>query len=93
MSKAQDKKLIRSLSALLIVASAFGFGCDVDQTEEGELPEVDVKEGNMPEYDVDGPEVEVKTEKKQVEVPDVDVDMEKKTVEVPDIDVNTPDDE
>lgn len=34
------------------LALALG-ACDVQQTEEGELPEVEVKGGNMPEYDVD----------------------------------------
>jgi hypothetical protein len=66
--------------------------CDVDQTEEGELPEVDIQTegGNLPEYDVEGPEVSVDTEKKQIEVPDVDIDTEEKTVEVPDVDVDLP---
>ena len=47
--------------------------CDVDQTKEAELPEVEVKGGQMPEYDVEPAEVEVGTEKKTIEVPTVDV--------------------
>lgn len=52
-------------------------GCSVEQTEEGELPEVemDAEGGNMPEYDVDTADVDVGTKEKTVTVPDVDVDM------------------
>lgn len=53
--------------------------CDVDQTQEGELPDVDVnvEGGEMPEYDVDGPEVEVGTQEDTVivETPTIDVDL------------------
>jgi hypothetical protein len=75
--------LLRSLLVLPLVT----VGCDVDQTEEGEMPEVEVRGGNLPEYDVDTPEVEVRTEQKEIEVPDVDVTTERKSVNVPDIDV------
>ena len=57
--------------------------CDVEQTEEGEMPEVDVEGGNMPEYDVDAPDVTVGTTEETVEVPDVDVTTEEKKVDVP----------
>ncbi|WP_017664446.1 hypothetical protein [Porphyrobacter sp. AAP82] len=58
----------------LIAPLAIGLvACDVDQTKEAELPEVEVKGGQMPEYDVEPAEVEVKTEKKTIEVPTVDV--------------------
>ncbi len=69
--------------------------CDVEKTQEGEMPEVDVdvKEGQAPEYDVDAPDVDVSTEEKEVEVPDVDIDMEKKKVTVPDVDIDMPEDE
>lgn len=52
-------------------------GCDVDQTQEGKMPDVDmdVTEGQLPEYDVDTPDVDVEMEKEVIEVPDVDVDM------------------
>lgn len=50
-------------------------GCDVDKTEEGSLPDVEVEGGNMPEYDVDAAEVDVGTKEKTVTVPDVDVTM------------------
>ena len=65
---------------LLIGASFFAFAaCDVDQTKEGELPDVDVNAtgGQLPEYNVEGPSVNVGTENKTVEVPTVDVDPPK----------------
>ncbi|GMM91899.1 hypothetical protein [Qipengyuania sp. MTN3-11] len=66
------KKLV---SIALVSAAALGLAaCDVDQTEEGEMPEVTVEEGNMPEYDVSAPEVEVGTEETTVEVPTVDIE-------------------
>jgi hypothetical protein len=48
-------------------------GCDVDVQDKGKLPEVEVKEGRMPDVDVRGPEVEVDREILEVPVPDVDV--------------------
>jgi hypothetical protein len=57
-------------SALALSLSA----CDVEQTEKTELPEVEVKGGNMPEFDVDAVDVDVKTEKRTIEVPVVDVE-------------------
>ena len=62
-------------------------GCDVDQTREAKLPDVDVEGGQAPAYDVDAPDVDVNTEEKTVTVPDVDVNKEERTVTVPDIDV------
>ena len=52
---------IFAVSSLALAATA----CDVNKTEDGE----------MPEYDVDTMDVDVKTETKEVEVPVVDVDM------------------
>jgi len=63
----------------LIVAPLFAFGlaaCDVDQTEEGELPDVDVEGGQVPEYDVDAADVDVGTDTQTVITPDVDVQNE-----------------
>ena len=50
--------------------------CDVDQTEEGSLPEVEVEGGNLPEYDVEPVDVDVDTGTTTVEVPTVDVDVD-----------------
>lgn len=62
--------------ALALAASITLAACDVEQTEEGEMPDVDVsvEEGNLPEYEVDGPDVEVGTKETTVEVPVVDVE-------------------
>lgn len=60
-----------TMAAVLLTALS---GCEVDQTQEGEMPEVDVKGGQAPRYDVEGPDVDVGTKKKEVTVPTVDVD-------------------
>lgn len=49
--------------------------CQVEQTEEGDMPNVTVEDGNLPEYEVETAEVDVGTEEVTVEVPDVDVTM------------------
>jgi hypothetical protein len=79
--------LIASLLVLPLTA------CQVRQTEEGEMPEVEVKGGNVPEYDVDTADVEVTGRETEVTVPDVDVDVkgEQRTITVPDVDVKSPD--
>ena len=62
---------------ILVPAIAFGVAaCDVQKTQEGKLPEVEVSGGQVPKYDV--------------EVGDVDVEMEKKEITVPTIDIQTP---
>jgi len=81
------------------------WGCDVDKTEEGSMPDVDVdaEAGNMPEYEVEQteegemPDIDVDAEAGEmpeydVEGPDVDVETVEKTVEVPVVDVEMPDD-
>lgn len=67
------------MKAHFTVLAAVGFtlslgACDVEQTEQGALPEVDVKGGNLPEYDVDTADIDVKTETRTVEVPVIDVE-------------------
>ncbi|WP_339681982.1 hypothetical protein [uncultured Hyphomonas sp.] len=68
---------------------------DVDQTEPGKLPDVDVaidaEAGKIPEYDVDTGEVEVGTETETVLVPEVV--MVEEEVEVPTVDVEEPEDD
>lgn len=62
---------------MLLAAAGLSLGlaaCDVEQTENAELPEVDVKGGNMPEFNVDAADVDVTTEKKTIEVPVVNVE-------------------
>ncbi|UII25649.1 hypothetical protein LVD15_20425 [Fulvivirga maritima] len=76
---------------LLFIFSA----CDVEKTEEGEAPELDVdveaESGEMPEYDVDWADVNVDTRTKTITVPKVVIAQEEKEVEVPYVDVTMPD--
>jgi len=85
------------LTGLLMVA-----GCEIEQTEEGELPDVDVdassgqlpefeqtEEGELPDVDVDVAE-EGNLPEFDVDAPDVDVGSREEQVEVPtDVDVET----
>lgn len=68
------KNLLTALAASTFLTFA---ACDVDQTKEGELPDVDVNTsgGQMPEFDVQGPEVNVGMENQTVQVPTLDVDV------------------
>lgn len=67
------KKFVSAIAATGFALSLAA--CDVDQTEEGDMPEVSVEGGNLPEYDVTAPEVDVDTGTTTVEVPTVDVDV------------------
>ena len=65
---------------LIVLAGASGLGlaaCDVDQTKNAQLPDVDVNVsgGQAPEFNVTGPEVNVGMENRTVQVPDVDVNV------------------
>lgn len=68
----KTKALTLIVAGLLILPLT---ACRVEQTQEGELPEVEVEGGQLPEYDVDPAEVEIGTEKKEITVPDIDVTM------------------
>lgn len=71
-------KLAWQLRFVTVGAAVFLLGaCDVDQVDEGELPDVEVEEGELPEYDVDAPTVDVRsdTDTVVVETPEVDVDL------------------
>ncbi len=76
------------LLALLAFAS-----CEVKQTEEGKLPDVETEPGKLPEYDVDWADVDVGTTTRTVKVPKVVVVMEEEEVNVPYIDVKMPSDQ
>jgi len=83
---------------LFVTVSFFFLGaCDVDKTESGESPELDVDveadPGEMPEYDVDWANVDVKTRTKTVTVPKVVIVEEEQQVEVPYVDISMPDKE
>jgi hypothetical protein len=64
-----------------VIATGLTFflvACDVDKTEDGELPDVKVQvdgEAKLPKYEVHGPEVTVEKKKVEVEVPKVKVDI------------------
>ena len=65
---------------MLIAANCFAVtACDVDQTKEAKLPDVDVNVGGgqLPEYNVQGPDVDIGTENKTIQVPTVDVNVPK----------------
>lgn len=67
---------MRKITLLLAAASGLGLAaCDVDQTKNAQLPDVDlnVSGGQAPEFNVTGPEVNVGMENRTVQVPDVDV--------------------
>lgn len=59
--------------ALALAAALPLAACTVEKEEEGELPEVEVEGGKLPEYDVDPAKVEIKKDTKTVVIPDVDV--------------------
>ncbi len=67
--------------------------CRVDREQSAELPDVDVDvdPGRFPEYDIQGPDVNVGVTEKTVTVPKVIVVQEEETVKVPYIDVDVPD--
>ncbi|WP_430411732.1 hypothetical protein [Kordia sp.] len=84
------KKIILSVATLSLL---FVTSCDVKQTQETKLPDVDVavEEGQLPSFDVEWADINVGTRTKTVEVPKVVVVMEEVEVEVPYVDVDMPD--
>lgn len=70
----KPRAMIALATPLLLLSVA---ACDVDQTEAGEMPDVEVQEGELPEYDVDAADVSVgmDTDTVVTEHPTVDVDM------------------
>ena len=69
---------MKTIIKVLVGASCFAIAaCDVDQTKEGNLPDVDVNAtgGELPEFNVEGPTVNVGTENTVVQTPTVDVDV------------------
>lgn len=93
-----------TLSKLLIALGmvTVSIGCSVDKTQEGEMPEVSVEGGNLPEYEIEKteegrmPDVEMsggEMPEYDVDTADVDVETETREVEVPSVNVDMPDDE
>ena len=67
---------MKTIFKLLALGACVTLGaCDVDQTKNAQVPDVDVNVsgGQLPEFNVQGPEVDVGTTNKTVEVPTVDV--------------------
>jgi hypothetical protein len=87
------KKLV--LTAFALTALVPFAGCKVEKVEDGRAPSVAVDPGELPEYDVDAPDVEVRQRAAEVRVPDVDVDVKSRDAEitVPDIDIKYEDDD
>lgn len=67
-------------------------GCQVEQQQPGQAPDVDVDvdAGRWPQYDVAWADVNVGTEERTVTVPVVSVRQETREVSVPFIDINPP---
>ena len=67
------KHLIKfiALGTLAVTAA----GCQVSKTKEGKLPDVQVKttEGQLPAYNVQGPDVQVGSKNETVKVPTLKV--------------------
>jgi hypothetical protein len=85
--------MIRRLAITLFIIALLPLAaCRVEQEREGELPEVSVEGGQLPQYDVEPVDVDVDTETRRVEVP-TGIETEEREVTVPDVDVNPPDDD
>jgi len=85
--------IVGALVAVVVIAAGV-YMIDIDQTEEGALPDVDVsvEGGNMPEFDAQTGSVDVTTEEETVTVPDVTITTEEETVTVPDVSITPPSD-
>ncbi len=64
-----------STGAALVFFCLAASACQVKKTEDGKLPDVSVQAtgGQLPKYDVQGPEVKVGTKTTTVQVPTVEV--------------------
>ncbi len=66
--------MLRKLGMMAALVLSMGaVACTAEVEEEGKMPEVEVKGGEMPKVDVDPARVEVGTDTQTVVVPDVDV--------------------
>ncbi len=71
-------KLTGKTAVLAAVATTLMFAlsaCQVDKTQEGEMPDVKVEGGQLPSYDVETADVDVGTKTTTVEVPTAEVTM------------------
>lgn len=90
--KRQQSIFSKILLLLLPLCLVSMTACQIEQEESGELPDVDVnvEPGSLPEYDIQGPDVNVGVTERTVTVPKLIVVQEEETVEVPYIDVDLP---
>ncbi|MEQ7874723.1 hypothetical protein ABDK56_12040 [Sphingomonas sp. ASV193] len=67
------KKL--AIQTMVVVALLGTSACKVNQTKQAEMPKVDVKTsgGQLPAYNVQGPDVKVGSKTEEVKVPTVKV--------------------
>ncbi len=71
MSNKTVKKVAFFAAAL---SSMFALSaCDVQKTQDGEMPKVTAEGGQLPKYDVETAQVEVGTETRTIEVPTAEV--------------------
>lgn len=68
---------VSAVIAAVVAVIAIGFGVymvDIDQTEEGSMPDVDiaVEGGNMPEFDAEVGDIETGTEEVTLDVPTIE---------------------
>ncbi|PZV22209.1 MAG: hypothetical protein DCF21_00695 [Leptolyngbya sp.] len=85
--------LPRQIILLFVLLLVIPLGaCRVEQEETGSLPDVnvEVEPGSLPEYDIQGPDVNVGVAERTVTVPRLVVVQEEETVQVPYIDVDLP---
>lgn len=84
--------LILLILAVLAAIAAYALGLfDVDAEGELRTPQVEIKGGEVPSFDVDAADVDVGTTNTQVEVPTIET--EKTNIEVPTITVDKADKE
>ncbi len=85
--------IVGGIVAIVVIAAGV-YMVDVDQTEQGSMPDVDVsvEGGNMPEFEAETGSVDVTTEEETVTVPDVEITTEEETITVPDVNVTPPSD-
>lgn len=83
---------IKRVVLLSIAALTSLSACAIEKEQAAELPDVDVavQPGQLPEYDIKGPDVNVGVTERTVTVPKLMVVQEEETVEVPYIDVDVP---
>lgn len=90
-----NKSIFKSAALVLAIGTALSLtACNVEKTQEGEMPKVDVSAegGQLPAYKVETPDIDVNTRETTVTVPDVDVNVQRKeaNVTVPNVDVTIP---